>query len=108
MPAAADHYEQLREELRFRRKELHLTQEQLAEALSTSTTHISRVERGQAVPGRDLLIRWCLTLHVSLDQTVLLDSGLEPKTIDLLRRIERLDYRRQERLFRMIELYLRE
>ncbi|MCR5004376.1 MAG: helix-turn-helix domain-containing protein [Clostridiales bacterium] len=108
MEPTPDHYEQLRQQLKARRKELHLTQEQLAEALNTSPTHISRVERGQAVPGRDLMILWCKVLEVSLDQTFLTDPGLEPESVRLLQMVQRLDPRKQERFWRLVDLYLRE
>ncbi|MBR2263169.1 MAG: helix-turn-helix transcriptional regulator [Firmicutes bacterium] len=108
MQAASHHYDLLRQQLKARRKELHLTQEQLAEVLDTSPTHISRIERGQTVPGRDLMILWCQVLEVSLDHAFLDDHGLEPESIGLLRRVQRLDQRKQERFWRLVDLYLRE
>ena len=107
MRPVSDDYEQLRKELRRRRKELHLTQEQLAEMISTSPTHIGRVERGQSIPGRDLLIRWCFTLSVSLDRAFLNEAGLDPRTILLLRKMQGLDDRQQEIIWRVVELLQR-
>ena len=99
MHSAPDHYEQLRRELRQKRKELHLTQEALAEILGTSPTHMSRIERGQAVPGRDLLIRWCKTLDVSLDHTLLPEtSGLDPRVLRLFQDVQRLEQSKQDRI----------
>ncbi len=49
-----------------RRKELGLTQEELAEKLEVSATHMGRVEKGSR-PGLDLLTQLARELGLSLD-----------------------------------------
>ena len=47
------------------RKEKHLTQERLAEALDISTVHMSHIEGGSVSMSLDLLLRICETLGAS-------------------------------------------
>ena len=67
LPVSSDsYYANLGRRIQARRKDLGLTQEQLAEQTNSSLTHISRVERG-VKPSIDLLIRLCFLLHSSMD-----------------------------------------
>ena len=50
------------------RKENHLTQERLAEALDISTVHMSHIEGGSVSMSLDLLLRICETLGASPNQ----------------------------------------
>ena len=50
------------------RKEKHLTQERLAEALDISTVHMSHIEGGSVSMSLDLLLRICETLGASPNQ----------------------------------------
>lgn len=52
--------------IQARRKDLGLTQEQLAEKLGCSITHLSRIEGGSK-PGLDALLRMSRVLGYSLD-----------------------------------------
>lgn len=53
--------------IQVRRKELGLTQEQLAEKIGCSLTHLCRIEGGFK-PGLDALLRLCRVLGYSLDE----------------------------------------
>ena len=53
--------------MRMLRNERKLTQEEMAEALGTSRSHYANIERGIAVPGRNLLMAAVDALSVSLD-----------------------------------------
>lgn len=67
IPVSSDsYYFNLGRRIQVRRKDLGLTQEQLAEQTNSSITHISRVERGTK-PSIDLLIRLCFLLEYSMD-----------------------------------------
>lgn len=49
------------------RKELHLTQKELAALLQVNQTAVSQWERGVTMPGHQTLFRLCEILNVSLD-----------------------------------------
>lgn len=66
-------YVRLGKRIQARRKEIGLTQEELAEKIDCSLTHISRLESGSP-PGLDILIRLSYLLGYSLDEMV----GLYP------------------------------
>jgi transcriptional regulator with XRE-family HTH domain len=51
--------------LKFYRKEKHLSQEQLSENLSISVKHLSKIERGLTFVSADLLERLSSNLNVS-------------------------------------------
>ena len=50
-----------------KRKELSLTQKQLAERLNISNNHLSNIENGKAAPSFDLFIDICRELNTSSD-----------------------------------------
>ncbi len=66
-------YIRLGKRIQARRKEIGLTQEELAEKINCSLTHLSRLESGSP-PGLDTLIRLSYLLGYSLDEMV----GLYP------------------------------
>ena len=59
-------YKDLGRQIQLRRKQLNLTQEQLAEKIPCSLTHLCRIERGNK-PGLEVLIRIATLLNISLD-----------------------------------------
>lgn len=79
--------------LRHRRKSLHFTQEQLAEALNISTNQISRVERGYAAPSLKLLVQWCDILDISMDALFFSGRNVHTQSIELIQKLECLDDR---------------
>lgn len=50
-----------------RRKELHLTQEALAEQAGISASFIGHIERGSRIASLDTLLAICIALDVSMD-----------------------------------------
>ena len=50
-----------------KRRELSLTQKQLAEKLNISNNHLSNIENGKAAPSFDLFIDICKALNTSSD-----------------------------------------
>ena len=86
------------------RKELHLTQEQLAEIVDISPTHMSVIERGVKTPKLDTFIRIANALGVSAD--ALLQDGVEHANDSIMAelsvRIGRLPQKEQNRILNAI------
>lgn len=57
--------------IRARRRELGLTQEQLAERVDISPSFVGHLERGEKIPSVDTLARLCACLHISMDELAL-------------------------------------
>lgn len=53
--------------IRRRRREIGLTQEQLAEAAEVSPSFLGHIERGTRTASIDTLVRLCLALNMSAD-----------------------------------------
>ena len=68
--------------IQIRRKSMGLTQEQLAEKIGCSLTHLCRIEGGFK-PGLDALIRLCRVLGFSLDELL----GIYPPDNPVLQEI---------------------
>ena len=60
-------YKKLGKRIREERHKLHLTQEQLAEAVNISTTYMGAIERGERNLSLGVLIRIINCLGVSID-----------------------------------------
>lgn len=73
------------ERIKARRKELHLTQEQLAEACSISTSFLGHIERGTRIASLETLYSLCRALNVSADYLIGLqtETALKAITSDL-------------------------
>lgn len=68
-----------------RRKELHLTQEALAEQAGISASFIGHIERGSRIASLDTLLSICIALDVSMDHvTGRADIGLARMLPDTL------------------------
>jgi len=70
-------YVALGERIRQSRKKAKLTQEQLAESISLSVSHVGHIERGSRIPSIDTLVRMSSTLHVSIDYLLLGEFSAE-------------------------------
>lgn len=57
--------------IKMRRKELHMKQAELAEALEISNNHMSSIENGRQKPSLDTFIRLCDCLNVTPDYLLL-------------------------------------
>ena len=86
------------------RERVHLTQEQLAEIIDISPTHMSVIERGVKTPKLDTFIRIANALGVSTD--ALLQDVVVPANESILAelsvRIGRLPQKDQERILNAI------
>ena len=70
-------YAALGERIRESRKLAKLTQEELAEAIALSVSHVGHIERGSRIPSIDTLVKMSHTLHVSIDYLLLGDFSAE-------------------------------
>lgn len=61
------HYK-ISSEILHARKNLNLTQEQVAEALDISVRWYQRIEKGERLPGTIVLLRIILLLHIDVEQ----------------------------------------
>ena len=86
------------------RERVHLTQEQLAEIIDISPTHMSVIERGVKTPKLDTFVRIANALGVSTD--ALLQDVVVPVNESILAelsvRIGRLPQKDQERILNAI------
>ena len=86
------------------RERVHLTQEQLAEIIDISPTHMSVIERGVKTPKLDTFVRIANALGVSTD--ALLRDVVVPANESILAelsvRIGRLPQKDQERILNAI------
>ena len=86
------------------RERVHLTQEQLAEIIDISPTHMSVIERGVKTPKLDTFVRIANALGVSTDalmQDVVVPAN-ESILAELSVRIGRLPQKDQERILNAI------
>lgn len=79
-------YKRLGLNIRKFRLLMGMKQEELAEAVDCTGSHIGQVERGQGVPSLEMVVKIANSLHVSVDQ-LLLDSSECPE-LSLLRDAE--------------------
>lgn len=86
------------------RERVHLTQEQLAEIIDISPTHMSVIERGVKTPKLDTFVRIANALGVSTD--ALLQDVVVPVNdsimAELSARIGRMSQKDQERILNAI------
>lgn len=78
-------YALLGQRIKQARKEQHLTQEQLAETCSISTSFLGHIERGTRVPSIETLYSLCSALNVSADYLLglSLETAIKPLADDL-------------------------
>lgn len=60
----------LREAIRNERKNKRITQEELAEMLEVSPTHVKHIESGHRKPSVEILFALAKVLNISLDEVV--------------------------------------
>ena len=86
------------------REQAHLTQEELAEIVDISPTHMSVIERGVKTPKLDTFVKIANALHLSAD--ALLQDVVTPVTenitAELASRIGRLSEKEQNRILNAI------
>jgi transcriptional regulator with XRE-family HTH domain len=71
--------------IKARRKELHLTQEQLAELVGLSASFLGHIERGTRIASLETLCALCRALNVSADYLIGLqaETAIKPILCDL-------------------------
>ena len=86
------------------REAKEITQEQLAEKVGLSATHISVVERGIKAPKLETFIRIANALDVSADSLLLdvLNTSLQITTTELSEQIKLLPYKEQIKILKVI------
>ena len=67
-------YKKLGANVRKYRKIAGLTQEELAEIIGCSNSHIGQIENGRGVPSLDTMVKIANALGVMIDQFVVADS----------------------------------
>lgn len=101
------------ENLKTVRKELGLTQGDLAEKIGMHANHISRYERGEANPSADVLKQFSEALDVSADillfgdkKDYLMNSIQDDELVKLVKRLEVLDEKEKATIKDLIAAYL--
>lgn len=85
-------YKKLGANVRKYRKIAGLTQEELAEIIGCSNSHIGQIENGRGVPSLDMMVKIANALGVMIDQFVVLDGELrETQTTDYFSKHRRSD-----------------
>jgi len=92
------------------RESKHLTQEQLAEIVGLSTTHISVIERGVKAPKLETFIEIANALDVTADSLLLdvLDNSLQITTNELSEQIKRLPLKEQQKILKAVRVLVEE
>lgn len=87
-----------------------LTQEQLAEIVGLSSTHISVIERGVKAPKLETFIEIANALDVTSDSLLLdvLDNSLQITTTELSEQIKRLPPKEQRKILKAVRALVEE
>lgn len=72
-------YKAMGRRIRAKRLEMGLTQEQLAEKVDISTSHVGEIERGTSICSLAVLVALANVLELNLDTLV---KGIDSKNID--------------------------
>lgn len=86
-----------------RRKELSLTQEQLAEKVGFSKNHISSVERGKYTPTTQLIFRICTVMGETPDYYLIGKASEETDKLTCL--VKSLPPQAQKMAYKLLETY---
>ncbi len=88
------------------RKLSGMTQEQLAEIVGLSTTHISVIERGVKAPKLETFIEIANALGVTSDSLLLdvLDNSLQIAATELSEQIKRLPPKEQQKILKAVRI----
>ncbi len=88
------------------REAKHLTQEQLAEIVGLSSTHISVIERGVKAPKLETFVEIANALGVTSDTLLLdvLDNSLQIAATELSEQIKRLSPKEQQKILKAVSI----
>ena len=98
-------YPDIGEQIQHRRKELGLTQLQLADQVPCSTTYISRIENG-AKPSLEVIVRIAHILDMSLDTLFCIQGADDTHLHQILRMISNQPPEIRRVTFAMLYAYL--
>jgi len=91
------------------RKDLKMSQDELAKKIGMHAPVIGRYERGEVKPSIEVATKIASILKVSLDYLVgHTDLLIEHSVLDRVMNIQRLSDKDQEHLFAMVDAYLRD
>lgn len=92
------------------REKNDITQEQLAEMVGLSSTHISVIERGVKAPKLETFIKIANALNVTSDALLLdvLDNSLQITANELSKQIERLSPEEQRKILKVVRVLVGE
>lgn len=95
-------------QIKKKRKELHLSQAQLAEKVDLSIDYVSKLERGMRIPRIPCFVKILNVLDLSADEVLsdALDKSYVSRTSAYIERIGKLSKEEQDRIFSMIEVFL--
>lgn len=87
-----------------------LTQEQLAETVGLSSTHISVIERGVKAPKLETFVEIANALDVTSDSLLLdvLDNSLQITSTELSEQIKRLPPKEQRKILKAVRVLVEE
>ncbi len=98
-------YVSLGKRIREARKQMKLTQEQLAELCDLSTAHIGHIERGTRALSIESLITISKVLEVSTDYLLLDVSNFPSKNLsDIFNAIGKTDTEKYDKLYAVIKI----
>ena len=94
--------------IKQKRLELNLNQAQLAENVDLCTDYISKLERGERIPGLTNLIKILNVLDLSADEVLSdhLNKSYKSRTTKYSERIGKLSKSEQNRIFKVLDAYL--
>ena len=93
----------LGERIRKRRKELGLTQYDLAEALGVTPQHISAIEQNKRAPSLDSLVKIAKELGVTVDFLLTGEESVITEPISAIKADKKLSLRVKKALISLIE-----
>ena len=89
-------FESMGLQIKTRREELNLTQEQVSEMIGISAEYLSRVERSRSKPSLSLLLRLCDCLNLNIGNLFFQYSSAAKPAIDLVSCFVHMDPRVQK------------
>ena len=73
------HFSSMGTRIKLRRKELKMSQAELAEKVDVTNNHISSIETGKQLPSLDVFVNICEQLHTTPDYLLL--GSLHPRNV---------------------------
>jgi transcriptional regulator with XRE-family HTH domain len=93
----------LGERIRKRRKELNLTQSDLAKALGVTSQHISAIEQNKRAPSLDSLVKIAKELGVTVDFLLTGEESIITEPIPAIKADKKLSLKAKKALVSLIE-----